>query len=399
MPRQSQPKWAELPQELILLIIQKLFEEVGKDFRAVSALRSACKAWHAACSQFPASLRCYCLQDLSRLYAAFPQVALLRIRVPECSVEDLRPLSLCTRLTSLSLYKASTGPWGDISPRQIDLYHLPCGLKELTLISVLPLSSSSGKLQDVTQLLCYLVRGNEDASSALPQDLPSLRVISFPPFSCCFMVPIVQLQESAWWITIINDIHLSCKHTADSRLLCSISLGREKIGLKCLHLRTYRVGENAYLRHGSTRLQRRRNASISLQHNWRRIEGVGRRSLPTNLHWGVKCNSALLCICFTLHVGRSRMEAIISQKAMVSDMRFVIRLPYTARRLSGLTYLKLHSATVREDSALLPNESTWNLRDLEICNTDCSNTAWMNSLLQKLVHLTYLWLEHSDFQG
>ena len=80
-------------------------------------------------------------------------------------------------------------------------------------------------------------------------------------------------------------------------------------------------------------------------------------------------------------------------KATVQERCCVMKLPNIACRLSGLTYLKIHEATVEETSALLPSDPPWNLRESDICFTNHANTEWMNALLQKLVHVTYLRLE------
>lgn len=180
MSTQGDSQWKDLPPELISLIIRKLigFGIAGNDSKAMANLRSTCKAWRAACSQFPASLFCKCPEDLSWLCSAYPRLAGLEI-IAELSPSDLRTLSSCTQLTSLTLKQPPTpGRYADIPPMQVDLHHLPDGLRELELHDVLPIGSF-GKLRDVTSLGCCLLdNGHQDALSALLQELPNLKVIS-----------------------------------------------------------------------------------------------------------------------------------------------------------------------------------------------------------------------------
>lgn len=180
MHSQEGQNWADLPQDLLLLIVQKLLLGASNKHKAMANVRRACKAWHAACSQYPAALSCRCLPNLSRLCAAFPGPAVLRIHVPEYSASALRPLTSLAQLTSLRLRQKPVGQstkWEN-PPEQKDFHYLSSGLKKLSRGNVLPSSSSSGKLRGVTQLLCHLAKGNQDALSALLPELPSLKVAS-----------------------------------------------------------------------------------------------------------------------------------------------------------------------------------------------------------------------------
>lgn len=53
---------------------------------------------------------------------------------------------------------------------------------------------------------------------------------------------------------------------------------------------------------------------------------------------------------------------------------------------------------LNEDTAVLPGGNAWSVRELELINNDCSNTWFMNALLQKLAHVTYLWIGHEGSQ-
>ena len=67
-------------------------------------------------------------------------------------------------------------------------------------------------------------------------------------------------------------------------------------------------------------------------------------------------------------------------------------------RLSQLTCLQIQAGLIELDSALLAGEAAWNLKELELENTSCANTEWMNALLQRIPQLTYLWLEHRPLE-
>lgn len=186
MSQQGAPEWTDLPQELLLLIIGKLIEfgAAGNDLRAMINLRSTCRAWRAASSQFPAVLFCKCPQDLNRLCTAFPQLASLYLLVGECSARDFRPLSSCTQLTSITFWQQPMGVWESSPPTHLDPRHLPNGLRDLSLKNVLPIRNF-GMLQEVTHLSCSLKSRRQAALSALLQELPSLKVASLhSPYSC-----------------------------------------------------------------------------------------------------------------------------------------------------------------------------------------------------------------------
>lgn len=252
MPEQGEPSWADLPLELLLSIIKELVGIGGADVSFIPNFRRACKAWNAACSQFQAALCCKKLPDLSRMCAAFPQVIALRIRVPECSAEDLRPLSSCTQLTSLLLSKAPMGVLENHPPTRADLHHLSNGLRNLLLFNVLPESSSFGKLRNVTELTYGLMSGHQDALSALIQEMPSLKVTSLQCLS--IMLGLLIMLDNANGLAMdectFSNLHcmqlLCCNsHSdfADNNQLCSVSLHMEKIGLGYSHLQAYSTGQ------------------------------------------------------------------------------------------------------------------------------------------------------------
>lgn len=181
MHRPRRSRWAELPLELVLLLIRKLVAAAGNDFSAVSDFRGACRAWRAACSQYPAELRCRRLEDLGKLCTAFPQVVALQIPGSDCSARDLEPLSACHQLTRLIFEKApldmEIDEWRQDDP--LDLQHLPNSLRELSLASVIPASNSFGNLGNVTHVSCRPEEEQQEGFLILLQELPGLRVSNF----------------------------------------------------------------------------------------------------------------------------------------------------------------------------------------------------------------------------
>lgn len=210
MHRQRQSRWADLPQELVLSIIQKLIEAAGNNFSAVSNLRSVCKAWRAASSQFPAALYCTQMEDLSSLCAVFPQLAALQIPASACCHRDLRPLRTCTQLTRLTFGEDFYSQLWSNKPFTVHLRYLPSSLKELSLANIIPASNSLRNLRNVTQLSCWAIVGSERALKALLPELPGLRV------SCTLCHPFEVLYYAATALAITPCTHCD--------LLCILSL-------------------------------------------------------------------------------------------------------------------------------------------------------------------------------
>ena len=75
----SRSWWSDIPQELLHPIMLGL-QAIG-GLKDVAVLRWVCKAWHAAFSEFPASVTCISRhqQDLERMMQMMPAMAELKV--------------------------------------------------------------------------------------------------------------------------------------------------------------------------------------------------------------------------------------------------------------------------------------------------------------------------------
>ena len=89
MQHQQASKWPGPPQELVILIIQKLVTSAGNKFSAAADMRLVCKAWRAASSQYPAVMACDDFEDLSELCLAFPQLSVIIVEASESQAVGL----------------------------------------------------------------------------------------------------------------------------------------------------------------------------------------------------------------------------------------------------------------------------------------------------------------------
>ena len=174
MPREGGSKWAKLPQTSVLLIIEKLVSAADNSFIAAADLRRVCKAWHAAASYYPAALHCREIEDLSKLCSTFPKLAALHLSAPAFSARQLRPLTSCNQLTSISIENPYSA-WGE-HPRQLGGRYLPASLRKLDLQDIMPDATSFGQLSNLEHLSSFALLGSEEHLTILLQDLSGLKV-------------------------------------------------------------------------------------------------------------------------------------------------------------------------------------------------------------------------------
>ena len=141
-----------LPQHLLDLIMQKLEAEGG--MRSVALLRQVCKAWHAAFSAYPGSVRSSST-DMASLFGVAPSMVSLELPSFGFAHTDMQPISSNTYLRSLLLSGPSfmraymIGKFGEAGMGQqlyLDLSLLPPRLRKLAVDTVYVLPSSFARI-------------------------------------------------------------------------------------------------------------------------------------------------------------------------------------------------------------------------------------------------------------
>ena len=176
MQHQQERKWSELPQDLVLMIIQKLVTSAGDAFSAAANLRLTCKPWHAASGQYPAGLACNSAEYLSNLCLAFPLLSSVHVRDSESRSMDLRPLSSCMHLTELDIQQRSSYQGELEFLRQADFGDLPGSLKALLLEDLVPDSNNIRELSHVKHLRVVTNSLSQGPHLRLLHQLPNLEV-------------------------------------------------------------------------------------------------------------------------------------------------------------------------------------------------------------------------------
>ena len=169
MHKKTKEQWANLPPEMVLLVIQKLVLAAGNKFSAALNLRLVCKAWHAASIQHPAALLCRDIENLDSLCSAFPGLGSLRISALDYSASRLEPLISCTQLRSISL---------DYTPDQCKSRYLPASLAELSLRYNQSTGRSYAFLPELEPFSCETSTDEQEDVIALLQGLSNLEVNS-----------------------------------------------------------------------------------------------------------------------------------------------------------------------------------------------------------------------------
>ena len=176
MPSQQRSRWADLPAELVIIVMEILIEAACCKFWAAVNLRSTCKAWHAASRQYPAALACRREEDLNKLCKAFPRLASIDVGHSSWNIRDFQPLQACTDLTQISMRDRRSYIDIIMTPQQTDFSHLPESLINLALSNMMPTAGSISHLTNVTLLQCVPKDECEEQMSRLLQDLPQLQV-------------------------------------------------------------------------------------------------------------------------------------------------------------------------------------------------------------------------------
>lgn len=176
MYRKPGCNWADLPPDILLLIIQKLITLPGNDFKAVADLRRTCRAWRATCSQYPATLLSRSTANVSQLCHTFPQLASISLTYPPCTAEQLQSLICCKQLTSLGLtHHSLVDSHGKEAEPQVPRY-LRKSLQDMFLLKNQPICCSNKYPSSVTHSSCSNTSGSQEDSTTLLQCLPQLKV-------------------------------------------------------------------------------------------------------------------------------------------------------------------------------------------------------------------------------
>ena len=183
MQDQRSSKWAKLPEELVISVMEVLIRSDGNKFSAAANLRSTCKAWHAASRQYPAALACSSSNDLVKLCKAFPRLASIDLGDPSWNISGFQPLRSCTQLTHISMRDERDLTDTNQTPQCTDFSNLPKSLSGLSLANIMPVKGSASHLSNVTRLRCEPMADREKQLSALLKDLPQLQV-GLPCQSC-----------------------------------------------------------------------------------------------------------------------------------------------------------------------------------------------------------------------
>lgn len=181
-----------LPQHLLDLIMQKLEAEGG--MRSVALLRQVCKAWHAAFSAYPGSVRSRST-DMASLLRVAPSMVSLELPRFGFAHTDMQPISSNTHLRSLSNTHLRSlllsgpsftrayiiGKFGEAGMDQqlyLDLSLLPPRLRKLAVDTVYVLPSSFARINSpgLESLEFCWAQNSEKEVATLLQCLPQLKV-------------------------------------------------------------------------------------------------------------------------------------------------------------------------------------------------------------------------------